>query len=251
METNGIKIQFGQNHRSMIARPSLELIHSGHLVFNIPNLTSKNNISHKPTLKEKTEDFVDEKFPFFSLTIKNQAEVFRVGTSFVNDIQKGQKQFGFSSLFKDSNESHILSYASFVNYTLKSPVLIVVKDLSDKTWDQYRGNFTAGSLWKWNCSDWSGLCFIDHKQIALHANSFNNVDFDEISKPFSAIMWSLPEGDLSNSISKNAISILQKINSVTFLIKEGETSGRKLMEMHSYYKCFGIPVKGVLREGKA
>lgn len=251
METTGVKIQFSQNHRSMIARPALNLIHSGHLVFNIPQKSPASHINKTTAPEKAVEEINNEIFPFFSLVIKNQAELFRVGTSFVNDIEKGQKQFGFASLSKESNEKHLLAYAGFINFTLKSSVLIVVKDLNDKVWDQYRGNFTAGTLWKWNCSDWGGLCFIDYKQIALHADSFNRADFGEISSRFSSVMWSLPDGELHDFIPQNAISILGKINSVTFVASAGETPMRKLMKMRAYYQCFGIPVKGVLTEGKA
>ena len=112
METNGVKIQFSQNHRSMIARPALDLVHGGHLVFNIPRRLPESHINKTAI----TDEVVNDVYPFFSLNIKNQAELFKVGASFIADIGQGRKQFGFASLFKESNEKHLLAYGSFINY---------------------------------------------------------------------------------------------------------------------------------------
>lgn len=227
MESNSIKIQFSTKFRSKDLASPLVLSNAGHLVFNVPE--------QKP-------------FPLFSLSLNNQSELYKVGRSFVEDIANNKTQFGFASLTDGANDNSLLAYGSFINFTLKRSVLLVVRDLNDKSWDEYRKNFTPGTLWKWNCCDWGDLCLIDYEEIAKHAESFNTFDFNIVADEFAAILWSLPTGDLHKSIPKSAFNILQKINSVTLILNQGKTLGKELKDTIAYYKCFSIPVKGVLVE---
>lgn len=242
MKSNSVKIHFNSEYKNKADIQSVNLIASEQLVFTIP--TSAVNTNLRSNIE--AEEVVKEIIPFFSLSIKNQSELFKVGKSLIKDITQGHKNFGFTSLYKECNEKHLLAYGSYINYTLKLPVLIVVKDLNDKKWDQYRENFTNGTLWKWNCCDWGALCFIDYNQVRNHSDSFNHVNFEVFTKGFSAILWSLPEGDLNDFIPQNAFRILEKINSITLVMRKGKTLIQNLKKVGAYYQRFGIPVKGVL-----
>lgn len=190
---------------------------------------------------------VDEAvIPFFSLKLKNSPSVYKIGTTFLKDIEVGKKHFGFAALSKNIDDSHVLVYASFINYSLKKPVLIIVKDINDKAFDQYRGAFTKGTLWKWETHDWGNLCFIDYKQINQCAEEFKHVDLDFISNEFVAVLWALPAGDVQDELQKSSLCVLSKINSVTFVICSGETKSNDLKKSTAYYQCFDIPLKGVL-----
>lgn len=245
MEARTVKNHFDLNHQSVTKKKTMNQKDSGHLVFNIPNRTDVVNREIVPVMEEVVA------FPFFTLSIKNQPELFKVGKSFINDIAQNRNQFGFTSLFNGGNEKYLLAYASYINYTLKRPVLIVVKNLLDNSFDQYRQNFTPGTLWKWNTWDWGNLCFIDYSQISAHAESFNLLDFKVITDEFVAVLWSLPEGDLNNYIPRNAFSILEKVSSITMIVSKGKTIIKNLKKAVNYYQCFGIPVKGILMEGEA
>lgn len=235
MEANSLKIQ-NKKSRFMTEKELVNPKPSGHLIFNIP----------KPPFIEK----MNEEFPLLSLPIKNQSELYKIGKSFISDIEKGLSVFGFASVSKNDCEKHLLAYGSFIHYTLKRPVLIIVEDLSACSWDKYRKNFSMGSLWSWECSDWSGLCFVDYSQIKKHADRFNFLNFGSVTNEFAAVIWSLPLAPLDNVFPKNAISILEKINSITLLVKKGETLARDLKQVVSYYQSFEIPLKGILTEGE-
>lgn len=196
------------------------------------------------------EEIVEEVYPFSSLKIKNQMELFRIGKTFVKDIEQGQKQFGFASLSNCYCEEQLLAYGSFINYTLKRPVLIVVKDLKDKFWDQYRANFSKGTIWKWNCSDWGNLCFVDYAQINSQSSGTNSLNFEIIAKDFAAVMWALPRTDVNAHVPRNALNILEKMNSITFVLKKGKALAKDAKKAAAYYQCFGISVKGFLTEEK-
>lgn len=249
MEKNSVKIKFSLGHQvAKTLTPNSN--EGGHLVFILPasymaGLTIKNKVK-----EIKVEEIADEAFPFLNLSIKNQAEVYKIGKSFINDISRGHNQFGFASFVKDGDAGHLLAYGSFINYMLKRPVLVVVKDLNDKSWDKYRKNFSIGTLWKWKSHDWGNLCFIDYNQISLHSDSFNQLDFSVISNEFAATMWAFPVSHLSISLPKNALKILEKIKSITLTISKGKTLALDLKKAISHYQCFDIPVKGILIEGK-
>jgi hypothetical protein len=204
------------------------------------------------TLKDKakikeTED-VNDVVPFLTLQLKNSHSVYKVGTTFLNDINKGNKHFGFSSLTKNQNDMHLLVYGSFINFSLKRPVLIVVKDINDPRFDKFRKHFTDGALWKWKTCDWGNLCFIDYKQINEYSEEFNNLDLDFITNEFSAVLWALPDSNIQVELQKASLSILSKISSVTIVACYGKTKTSDLKKSVEYYQCFNIPLKGVLAE---
>lgn len=191
---------------------------------------------------EESSDII----PFFSLKLKNSPSIYKTGTTFLKDIANGQKHFGFASMSKYLDDLHLLVYASFINYSLKKPVLVVVKDINDKAFDKYRSNFTQGTLWKWQSHDWGNLCLIDYKQINLYSEEFKHVDLSFITHEFSSVLWALPSGDVQDELHKSSLIILSKINSVTFVIRSGETKNNELKKASAYYQCFDIPVKGIL-----
>lgn len=193
-------------------------------------------------IKEASSDII----PFFSLKLKNAPSVYKTGTTFLKDVANGKKHFGFASMSKQLDELHLLVYASFINYSLKKPVLVVVKDLNDKAFDKYRSNFTEGTLWKWQTYDWGDLCLIDYKQINQYAEEFKHLDLSFITEEFVSILWALPSGNVQDELHKSTLVILNKINSVTFVIRSGETKNNDLKKSAAYYQCFDIPVKGIL-----
>jgi hypothetical protein len=193
-------------------------------------------------------EIVNDIVPFFSLKLKNAPSIYKTGSTFLKDIANGKKHFGFRALSSQANEIHLLAYASFINYSLKQPVLVVVKDFNDKSFDKYRNNFTTGTLWKWKTKDWGNLCFIDYKQITKHAAEFKHLDIDMITNEFSAVLWSLYGTETEDELQKASLVILGKVNSVTLIVSKGGTKSKDLKKSADYYQCFDIPIKGILVE---
>lgn len=194
------------------------------------------------------EDPINTIVPYFSLKLKNTPTVYKIGTSFLKDIEKGQKYFGFTSLSKQLNDLYLLVYASFINYSLKKPVLVVVRDFADISLDPYRSHFTDGTLWNWKTKDWGNLCFVDYKQIIKHSEELKNTDLDLITHEFKAVLWALPAGNVQTELQKSSLVVLDKINSISFVVSAGETKSKDIKKAAEYYQCFHIPVKGVLVE---
>lgn len=204
----------------------------------------------KLKVKESRSEIINAITPYYSLKLKNPASVYKVGTSFLKDISNGKKNFGFSSLAKNSNDIHLLVYGSFINYSLNQSVLIVVKDINDKSLDKYRDNFTKGTLWKWDTHDWGDVCFIDYKQINNYADELKKVDLNLVAHDFAAVLWSLPKDNVQDELQKASLEILSKINSLTLVVANGETKNKDLKKSAAYYQCFDIPLKGILAEGE-
>lgn len=207
----------------------------------------------KSIIQEKVHqtEFVSDVIPFFSFKLSNSPAVNQVGNSYIKDLEKGYKHFAFSSLIKDEEDMSILVYGSFVNYKSRKPVLIVVNDLKHEMFNQYRSNFSKGTLWKWQTHDWGNVCLIDYKQLEKCADDFQKADIDFITHEFQAVFWALPSDNKEApvEIQKVLLPILNKINSVTFITKNGETKTKILKKSADYYNCFNIPVKGILTVG--
>lgn len=192
------------------------------------------------------EEPANEAFPYFSLNLSNQPDVYKIGTSYLKDISAGHKQFGFTRLTSRMDDLHLLAYGSFINYSLKQPVLLVVRDIDDKSLDKYRSNFTEGTLWKWKTFDWGNLCLIDYKQIVEHSEEFQHIDLNFITHEFAAVLWALPSVNIQDKLQKASLAILGKINSVTFIVGKGGTKSKDLQKSAAYYQCFDIAAKGIL-----
>jgi hypothetical protein len=94
--------------------------------------------------------------------------------------------------------------------------------------------------------DWGNICFIDYEQINLHNEEFNQLDLGFITYDFAAILWALPSKNVQDRLQKASLAILSKISSVTMIANYGETNNKELKNSESYYKCFNIPLKGIL-----
>lgn len=197
-------------------------------------------------VKIHINELANDVIPFFSLKLKNSASVYKIGTSYLKDIANGQKHFGFVSMSKQLDDLPLLVYASFINYSLKKPVLIVVKDINDKAFDKFRANFTKGTLWKWQTNDWGNLCFIDYKQINKYTEELKQLDLSFITDEFVSVLWALPSGNVQDELQKSSLNIISKISSVTFVICKGETKNNDFKKSAAYYQCFDIAIKGIL-----
>lgn len=215
-----------------------------------PVVVTNNQKKTIATVDIQVEEAISEVVPFYSLKLKNSQDVYKVGMSFVKDITNGVKHFGFVTMSNLIDDLHLLVYGSFVNYNLKKPVLIVVKDFNDPAFDLYRHHFTAGTIGRWDTNDWGDLCVIDGKQLNTHSENSRSTDFDYLLEEFTAVFWALPSQDVQNVFNRFGLEVLGKIHSVTYVIQAGETKNTNLNKSTEYYQCFDIAVKGVLiREG--
>ena len=184
--------------------------------------------------------------PFFELRLENPEAVYKVGHSFLSDIENGKKHFGFASHVKHGCESMLLVYASFIQHSLKKPVLVVVKDMTSSDLDHHRMKFEEGQLLNWKTWEWGDLCFVDHKQLISTEKEFAKTELEFIHNHFSAILWSLPVGNTNDRFQQVFLSVLGKLNSVTMVVEKGATESKAINKTADYYNCFNVPVKGVL-----
>ncbi len=184
--------------------------------------------------------------PFFELRLQNPEAVYKVGHSFLSDIEKGKKHFGFASHVKHGSESMLLVYASFIQHSLKKPVLVVAKDMASSDFDNHRMKFEEGQLLNWKTWEWGDLCFVDHKQLISTEKEFAKTELEFIHNHFSAVLWSLPTCNTNDRFQQVFLSVLGKLNSITMVVEKGATESKAINKTAEYYNCFNVPVKGVL-----
>lgn len=202
----------------------------------------------KETLEEKLykNEITSDVYPFLQLQLKNQHMIYSIGASFISDIEKGLKNFAFAMMDQNSLAKTLLVFASHINYSIKKPVLVIVKNFEDPSLDKFRQNFTDGTLWKWKSRDWGNLCFIDYSEIKKCTEDLSKVDLDFICHEFSAVLWEVPARNVQDELQKASLPILGKLDSVTFVISKGETKNKVVKKAAAYFECYGIPLKGVL-----
>lgn len=207
--------------------------------------------SERSIVSEKMEDIATVEMktkvvPFFELRLHNPEAVYKVGHAFLTDIEKGKKHFGFTTLSTTESESLLMVYASFIQHSLKKPVLVVTKNIASSDFDIHRKHFNEGMLLNWKTWEWGDLCFVDHSQLLKTEKDFAKTDLDFIHNHFSAILWSLPSGNTHGNFQQVFLSILAKLSSVTMVVEKGVTKSKTINKAADYYNCFNIPVKGVL-----
>ncbi len=200
---------------------------------------------------EKTFEIqTDEITPFLELKLENPEAVFNTGKSFLKDVAEGKRHFGFTAFSNSLNEAHLLVYASFLQFSLKKPVLVITKDINHSSFSRFKKHFTNGALLNWTTSEWGDVCIVDQKQLINQAETLSRAEFEFIKSQFSAVFWSLPKGNVQSDFQKSFMSILNILDSVTFVVSKGESKVKEIETSASYYQCFNVPVKGVLFEEK-
>jgi hypothetical protein len=184
--------------------------------------------------------------PFYELKLQNPEAVYKIGHSYLADIEQGKKHFGFSNFKEGSGESHLLVYASFIHQALKKPVLIVVQNLEGNSFDRYRSQLTEGNLLGWKTKDWGDLCFVDYRQLTSSENKFNKTNVELINNQFAAILWAMPKGNARDKFQHIFLTMVGNLNSLTLMLEKGVTTSKEVNKTVEYYKCFNVPIKGML-----
>lgn len=215
-----------------------------HLKFHIP-LKMRPVISGEVASEKKEE--IKKIISYHDLKIKNNESVYRIGMSFLKEIEHGKtKHFGFVEMGNRSNDMTLFTYASFLNLNLEKAILVIVEDFSNVEFDRYREKFRDGALGKWKTKEWGDVCVVDH--LELNQNKEETLDFmdDLKTEEFAAVLWSLPPTDLQKKIPKLFLNILNKLSSITYMIQPGITKNKPIEKSIEYFKCFDVKVKGIL-----
>lgn len=189
---------------------------------------------------------IREIIPFYELKLQNPEAVYKVGNSYLADIEQGKKHFGFASFKEEANDSLLLVYASFIQQALKRPVLIVVKNVEGKSFDRHRTQMSDGNLLGWKTKDWGDLCFVDYRQLITTENKFNKMNIEFINNHFAAVLWSIPKGNAHDKFQQVFLTMVGSLNSLALVLEKGITTSKEVNNTVEYYKCFNVPIKGML-----
>lgn len=225
-------------------------IESKTLIFHIP----KSLIEVKAIVERKINEVkrilhISSTTPFNELKMKNTAEVYKIAKSFISDLEKGKKSFGFVSAAKECDDLHMIGIASCVSYARdNSSVLLVVNDLESSEWSKYKKYFTAGKLGEWDTCEWGSLCLLDYGEL-LFSNKSTNFDLKFIYSEFDALFWAIPDDNKLCNLRETYLDVLKSLDSISIVIKPKVTTMTEVKKIQEHFHSLGIPLKGVLQQG--
>ena len=194
--------------------------------------------------------------PFF-YKVSNHHELYRVGTSFLHDFNKGIKSFAISSVgYQTSQQRTILGLASFFDHQQKLKICILSDNL-------YLGAFKEimqASLPR-------EVQLKESKSPVLVHGFYGHFDFidinalidigrdlgvnfrellDELLEQFDIIFWDVPELHRIQSEREQFFPLVMRFESLSIIVAKGQTERGKLEEVRSFFMGYGINLKGVL-----
>jgi hypothetical protein len=199
------------------------------------------------TLKKKIDNLEIKEAPFLSLKLASSPDFYKISKTFLDDVEKGVKHFGFHRLQHELKESFISIFASFISYSKNNiPVLIVVDDFEMEDWKKIKKNFSIGSIGMCRCYDWGNVTILERKQILRSGNvNFKSV-YDLINDQFDVVFWSIGSQGVLNEYSSFSFFVLEAISSVTLISPKDKTFINEVMNNNKFYNEYKIPIKGIL-----
>lgn len=207
---------------------------------------------------KKAHDSVDRLAQYF-YRIANHEELFKIGKGFLNDVNKGVKNFAFTSTgYKNSQQKSILGLCCFFDHNADYKIVIISDQLahgffselvSDSAEEHFDLSDGEGSLrYK---SFHHHFDFIEYSDLMkyyeqhVYTKKFEH-ELKNILDKYDVIFWDIPEMEHLKKNPHFHYRISSFYESMTVIVAEKATSGKQIETIKSFFSNFNINLNGVL-----
>lgn len=191
--------------------------------------------------------------------ISNHEELFRVGKSFLQEVQKGAKSFAFTSTgYKNSQQKTILGLCCYFDQNANYKIAIISDHLSQGVLSELVNLSTPNTY-----SIENGEDAIEYKSFHHH---FDFIDYSELSKfydnhlytknfevevkkilgNYDLIFWDIPEIEKMKNHPHFHYRISHLYESLTVIVSQNTTTGKQIESVKSFFSNYNINLNGVL-----
>ena len=188
---------------------------------------------------------------------KDHMELYKVGSSYLQDFKSGLKSFSFSSNgIKSEREKTVFGICSFFNYHEDLNICIITESLKNAFYSDICKEFTPNSIPVLDedldlvVNSAKGFDLIEYKELKKVERKIKDYDFetfiDYLSDHYDLILWDLPDFKVLDGNKEFYFPIIRSLDNVSFIIKKDISKISEIGEMISYFRRYQVQIKGLL-----
>ena len=213
---------------------------------NILELNKKDR--HKSSSKKKE----------YFYRVENHSELFKIGSSYLQDFNNGLKSFAIGSTgYQNSQQKTILGIASFFDHYSDYKTAIISDNLFESTFKDLIMESDEGTIsFGEDLKDIRVFNFHDHfdfidLNILLEVGSasgdkHNEDRLQELIDYYDILFWDLPDLSLIKEHPETYYLLIRSFDSLSIVVSSTDCSEKTLDNIKTFFQSYNINIKGLL-----
>lgn len=221
---------------------------------------AKKIMAEAPIYEEKfNNDSTVDKLAGYFYKISNHEELFRIGKGLLVEVEKGVKNFAFTSTgYKNSQQRTILGLCCFFDQNANYKIAIISDHLAHGVFNELVENSSlnhymlgdGGDIVKYK-SFHHHFDFIDYSEFSkFYENHLYSKNFDQemtkILNNYDIILWDIPEMEKMKQQPHFHYRISHFYQSMTIIVAQNSSSGKQIDFIKNFFSNYNINLNGVL-----
>ena len=209
--------------------------------------------------KNSTNTSSGDKLAGYFYNITNHKDLFKIGKGIMNEIEKGVKNFAFTSTgYKNSQQKSILGLCCFFDQNTNHKIAVISDQLKASVFTDLVEASNLNIYTMSNGADtikyksfFHHFDFIDYTElIQLYENYPNSKHFDielkTILKNYDVVLWDIPDMESMKQNRHFHYRVSHFYESMTVIVSPNASSGKEVEFIKSYFSNYNINLNGVL-----
>lgn len=209
--------------------------------------------------KADKADIPVDKLAGYFYKILNHSELFRIGRGLQNEVEKGKKNFAFTSTgYKNSQQKSVLGLCCYFDQNTDYKVAIVSDHLTHGVFNDLVESSTHNSYALGSEGDilnyrsfYHHFDFIDYKEFEkfymYHVYSKNfDAEVSKVLANYDVVFWDIPEMEAMKKSAHFHSRISHFYESMTIIVAQNATSGQQVEHIKKFFENYNINLSGVL-----
>jgi hypothetical protein len=211
----------------------------------------------------KSEDLKSDasldKLAGYFYKIVNHEELFRIGKGLLLEVEKGIKNFAFTSTgYKNSQQKTILGLCCFFDQNANYKIAIISDHLSQSVFTDLVESSNPNNFLVGNGGDivryksfYHHFDFIDYSELVkfyenhLYSKSFDS-EVKNILDKYDIVLWDIPEMEKMKENPHFHYRISHFYESMTVIVSQNTSSGKQVAFIKNFFRNYNINLNGVL-----
>lgn len=187
----------------------------------------------------------------------DHVELFKTGTSYLEDFKNGVRSFAFSSLgVSEAKQKSIFGICSFFNYHTEVRTLIVAEDFKKSFFSFYvkdlklkeKPIYQDGATYRvYEGPGFDVLDFLEVKRVYSKVPHYDYEEFlRELTNLYDLVLWDLPEMEVLDANKEVYFPVIRMLDNVSIIVRGKQTNINQVRSLSDYYSKYQVDIKGVL-----
>jgi len=188
---------------------------------------------------------------------KNHVELYNVGNKYFEDYKNGITHFGFYGHgLREVREKTVFGLYAYFTYEIDAKITIFTSSIDSSFYFRtieglkVEKRFLKGEDIAFEVYVSKNLEIIEFSTLSQVVNKMQKFTIEDLLVEYFAkskiIFWDLPEIEQMDSAKEIFFPIIRHIDNVSILVESNFSKSADFSDTLSYFKKYGIPLKGVL-----